>query len=75
MFYQLRKSSLLEFIQLSDRSISIGTVASQVFVSDQLCPVALIDQILKAECFHKMTCSILIANIGTSVYIYIYVMT
>ncbi len=29
-------------------SISIGTVASQVFLSDQLCPVALIIQILKA---------------------------
>ncbi len=28
-------------------SISIGTVASQVFLSDQLCPVALILQILK----------------------------
>ncbi len=29
-------------------SISIGTVASQVFLSDQLCPVALILQVLKA---------------------------
>ncbi len=29
-------------------SISIGTVTSQVFLSDQLCPVALILQILKA---------------------------
>ncbi len=29
-------------------SISIGTVASQVFLSDQLCPVALIIPILKA---------------------------
>ncbi len=33
---------------LSDVSISIGTVASQVFLSDQLCHVALILQILKA---------------------------
>ncbi len=32
----------------SDASISIGTVASRVFLSDQLCPVALILQILKA---------------------------
>ncbi len=48
MFYQLRSSALLEFIPLSDVSISIGTVASQVFLSDQLCPVALILQVLKA---------------------------
>ncbi len=33
---------------LSDVSISIGTVASQVFLSDPLCPVAFILQILKA---------------------------
>ncbi len=33
---------------LSDVSKSIGTVASQVFLSDQLCIVALIPQILKA---------------------------
>ncbi len=33
---------------LSDVSISIGTVASRVFLSDQLCHVALILQILKA---------------------------
>ncbi len=33
---------------LSDVSISIGTVASRVFLSDQLCPVTLILQILKA---------------------------
>ncbi len=48
MFYQLRRSALLELIPLSDVSISIGTVASQVFLSDQLCPVALLLQILKA---------------------------
>ncbi len=30
----------------SDVSISIGTVASRVFLSDQLCPVALIIQVL-----------------------------
>ncbi len=47
-FYQLRRSALLEFIPLSDVSRSIGTVASRVFLSDQLCPVALILQILKA---------------------------
>ncbi len=35
MFYQLRRSALLELIPLSDVSISIGTVASQVFLSDQ----------------------------------------
>ncbi len=35
-------------ILLSDVSISIGTVASRVFLSDQRCPVALIFQILKA---------------------------
>ncbi len=46
---QLNSSSaLLGFIPVSDVSISIGTVASQVFLSDQLCPVALIIQILKA---------------------------
>ncbi len=33
---------------LSDVSISIGTVASQVFLSDQLCPAAFILQVLKA---------------------------
>ncbi len=48
MFYQLRSSALLEFIPLSDVSISIGTVASQAFLSDQLCPTALIIQVLKA---------------------------
>ncbi len=46
---QLNSSSaLLGFIPVSDVSISIGTVASRVFLSDQLCPVALIIQILKA---------------------------
>ncbi len=35
-------------ILLSHVSISIGTVASQVFLSDQLCPVAFILQVLKA---------------------------
>ncbi len=45
MFYQLGRSALLEFIPLSNVSISIGTVAWQDF---QLCPVALILQILKA---------------------------
>ncbi len=45
--YQLRSSALS--IPLSDVSISIGTVASQVFLSNQLCPVALILQVLKAE--------------------------
>ncbi len=34
-----KKISTLSFIPLSDVSISIGTVASQVFLSDQLCPV------------------------------------
>ncbi len=48
MFYQLRSSALLEFIPLSDVSIRIRTVASQVFLSDQLCPVAWIIQALKA---------------------------
>ncbi len=48
MFYQLSSSALLEFHPLSDVSISIGTVASQVFLSDQMCPVALILQILQA---------------------------
>ncbi len=48
MFYQLRNSALLEFIPRSDVRISIGPVASQVFLSDQLCPVALIIQVLKA---------------------------
>ncbi len=46
---QLNSSSaLLGFIPVSDVSRSIGTVASQVFLSDQLCPVAFIIQILKA---------------------------
>ncbi len=49
MFYQLRSSALLEFHPLSDVSISIGTVASHVFLSDRLCPVAFILQVLKAE--------------------------
>ncbi len=48
MFYQLSCSALLEFHPLSDVSICIGTVASQVFLSDHLRPVALILQILKA---------------------------
>ncbi len=48
MFYQLRSSVHLEFIPLSDVSISIGTVSSRVFLSDQLCPVALILQVLQA---------------------------
>ncbi len=48
MFYQIRSSARLEFIPLSDVSRSIGTVASRVFLSDQLCPVAFILQILKA---------------------------
>ncbi len=48
MFYQIRSSALLEFHPRSDVSISIGTVSSQVFLSDQLCPVAIIDQVLKA---------------------------
>ncbi len=48
MFYQIKRTALLEFIPLSDVTISIGTVASHVFLSDQLCPVALILQILKA---------------------------
>ncbi len=48
MFYQIKRTALLEFIPFIDVSISIGTVASRVFVSDQLCPVALILQILKA---------------------------
>ncbi len=48
MFYQLRHSALLEFIPLSDVNISIGTVATQVFLSDLLCPVAINIQILKA---------------------------
>ncbi len=38
IFYQLRSSALLEFHPLSDVSIRIGTVASRVFLSDQLCP-------------------------------------
>ncbi len=46
MFNQL-SSALLVFIPLSDVSRSIGTVASRVFLSDQLCPVAFILQILK----------------------------
>ncbi len=33
----------------SDVSISIGTVAPRVFLSDQMCPAALILQVLKAE--------------------------
>ncbi len=48
MFYQIKRIALLEFIPLIDGSISIGTVASQVFLSDQLCPVLLILQELKA---------------------------
>ncbi len=48
MFYQIKRTALLEFILLSDVSISIGTVSSRVFLTDQLCPVALILQILKA---------------------------
>ncbi len=48
MFYQIRSSALLEFIPRSDVSISIGTGVSRVFLSDQLCPVALILQVLKA---------------------------
>ncbi len=48
MFYQLRNSALLEFIPRSDVSRSIRTDASQVFLSDQRCPVALIIQVLKA---------------------------
>ncbi len=48
MFNQIRSSALLVFIPLSDVIISIGTVSSQVFLSDQLCPDALILQILKA---------------------------
>ncbi len=48
MFYQLRSSARLEFIPLSDVSRSIGTVSSRVFLSDQLCPVAFILQMLKA---------------------------
>ncbi len=48
MFYQIKRTALLEFIPLIDVSISIGTVASQVFLSDQLCPVAVILHVLKA---------------------------
>ncbi len=48
MFYQIKRRALLEFIPLIDVSISIGTVASRVFLSDQLCPVALIIPVLKA---------------------------
>ncbi len=48
MFYQIKRTALLEFIPLIDMSISIGTVASRVFLSDQLYPVALVLQILKA---------------------------
>ncbi len=43
-----KKFSTFSFIPLSDVSISIETVASQVFLRDQLCPVALIIQVLKA---------------------------
>ncbi len=35
MFYQIKRRALLEFIPLIDVSISIGTVASRVFLSDQ----------------------------------------
>ncbi len=49
MFCQIKRTALLELIPLIGVSISIGTVASQVFLSDQLCPVALILQVLKAE--------------------------
>ncbi len=48
MFYKIKRTALLEFIPLIDVSIHIGAVASQVFLRDQLCPVALILQILKA---------------------------
>ncbi len=48
MFYQINRTALLEFIPLIDVSRSIGTVASQVFLSDQLCPVVFILQVLKA---------------------------
>ncbi len=48
MFYQIQRRALLEFIPLIDVSISIGTVASRVFLSDQMCPVALIIPVLKA---------------------------
>ncbi len=48
MIYQLRGSAILEFHPLSDVSTSIGTVASQVFLSDQMCPVAFSLQVLKA---------------------------
>ncbi len=43
-----KKISTFRVSSLSDVSINIGTVASQVFLSDQLCPVAVILQILKA---------------------------
>ncbi len=48
MFYQLRSSALLEFHRDLMWDICIGTVASRVLLSDQLCPVELILQILKA---------------------------
>ncbi len=48
MFYQIKRRALLEFIPLIDVSISIGTVASRVFLRDQMCPVALIIPVLKA---------------------------
>ncbi len=44
-----KKFSTFRVSSLSDVSISIETVASRVFISDQLCPVALILQILKSE--------------------------
>ncbi len=43
-----KKCSTFRVSSPSDVSISIGTVASRVFLSDQLCPVALILQVLKA---------------------------
>ncbi len=41
-----KKISTFRVSSLSDVSISIGTVASQVFLSDHQCPVALILQII-----------------------------
>ncbi len=60
MLYQLRSSALFEFHPLSDVSISIGTAASLVFLSDQLCPVALILQVLKAGNVSYQLCPLLL---------------
>ncbi len=48
MFYQINRTALLEFIPLIDVAKVLGQFASRVFLSDQLCPVVFILQVLKA---------------------------